>query len=70
VLLNSLSVSGLFSVKGADCGLLKMQTKTVETLLILNAIERALLLDGRMHLHFFWQDILMCLCVNLRGVHT
>jgi hypothetical protein len=53
VLLNSLSVSGLFSVKGADCGLLKMQTKTVETLLILNAIERALLLDGRMHLHFF-----------------
>jgi len=64
VLLNSLSVSGLFSVKGADCGLLKMQTKTVETLLILNAIERALLLDGRMHLHFFWQDILMSLCVN------
>ena len=53
MLLNSLSVSGLFSVKGADCGMLNMQTKTVETLLILNAIERALLLDGRMHLHFF-----------------
>ena len=47
-----------------------MQTKTMETLFILNAIERALLLDGRMHLQFFWRDILMCLCVNLRGVHT
>lgn len=63
MLLNSLSVSGLFSVKGADCGMLNMQTKMVETLLILNAIERALLLDGRMHLHFFlagYIDVLMC----------
>jgi hypothetical protein len=53
VLLNSLSVSDLFSDKRADCGLLKMQTKMVDTLfLFLNAIKRAILLDGRMHLHF------------------